>query len=70
MFKKCKHKWTKQSDTIMQSAAMDLQSSQNKASLEMGGSMPVEFIRKCHVVILTCDLCGTIRKEVTYNPAY
>jgi hypothetical protein len=65
MFNKCKHKWTKQSDVVMKSALQELL---DGGLMELKGfSFNTKIITKCHVVVLTCDLCGKVHKEVTRN---
>lgn len=63
MFKKCVHDWEKQSDIVMKSAFQ--QAVEQGFTIESSNS---NVITQCHVVILTCKLCGNVRKEVTYNP--
>lgn len=63
MFKRCKHKWTKQSDIIMKSGLEDLLNH----SLRQVDGWSTNLLQKTHVVILTCDLCGVVHKEVTHN---
>jgi hypothetical protein len=65
MFRKCKHQWTKQSDTVMKSA---LENDSNHQFETNDTSAMLQFIKQCHVVILTCNVCGKVRKDVTYNP--
>jgi hypothetical protein len=60
----CKHRWTKQSDIIMKSV-LDIIS---QWTVKIEFIHPNDLISQCHVVIFTCDICGEIRKEVTYNP--
>ena len=65
MFNKCKHKWTKQSDVVMKSALENLLDG-GLTELRGFGFSP-KMLVKSHIVILTCDLCGKVHKEVTKN---
>jgi hypothetical protein len=63
MVKECDHQYVKVSDVIMKSPLEIIMETQ-----KMDIHINQDFISQCHVVILVCDLCGHVHKEVTYNP--
>jgi|WetSurSiteA1Bulk_404760.scaffolds.fasta_scaffold00293_26 hypothetical protein len=63
MAKNCDHKYVKVSDIVMKSP-LEIITETNLMDININQ----ELITQCHVVILVCDLCGNVHKEVTYNP--
>jgi hypothetical protein len=63
MTKECDHQYLKISDVIMKSPFEIIMETQ-----KMEINLNQDLITQCHVVILVCDLCGNVHKEVTYNP--
>jgi len=52
----CKHEWRTMKDEVLQ----------RTNAVKKMSNVPEDFFIRTHVIILVCEKCGKVKKEVTY----
>lgn len=60
----CKHKWKTETDTIIKSDVGEfLKELQDR--YVTGLTIPPKLLQQTHILVLSCEICGKIYKQVT-----